>query len=111
MIKTVLALSLSMIASAAFAQAGHDMSHMNHMAPATADAAAPAQGEGTIRKIDAKAGTLTLQHAPIAALNWPSMTMPFKASPELLKGFKVGQKVSFSVVAGSPPEVTAMSAQ
>jgi Cu(I)/Ag(I) efflux system protein CusF len=58
-----------------------------------------------IKKLDPKAGSLSLQHGPIPALNWPSMTMAFKADPALLTGVKVGQKVSFTVKPGAVPEI------
>ncbi|MFT4936377.1 MAG: Cu(I)/Ag(I) efflux system protein CusF [Pseudoalteromonas distincta] len=89
----------------AFAQAGHDMSKMPGMGQ---PAAAGAQGAGVVKKLDAKAGSVTLQHGPIAALGWPAMTMPFKADPALLQGLKVGQQVSFTVKPGATPEVVAI---
>ena len=49
----------------AFAQADHDMSKMPGMGQ---PAAAGAQGAGVIKKLDAKWGSVTLQHGPIAAL-------------------------------------------
>lgn len=86
----VLALALPTSAGAAHGEHGP-----NHAAPAAA--AAPAQGTGTIKAINARAGTITIQHAPIPALKWPAMVMPFKAAPEVLQGFKTGQKVVFTV--------------
>ena len=62
---------------------------------ATADAATKATGE--IKSVDAKAGTVTIHHAPIPALGWPAMTMTFKATPEALKAAKSGQTVSFTL--------------
>lgn len=86
----VLALAVPTAAGAAHGDHGP-----NKGAPAAA--VAPAQGTGTIKAINARAGTVTIQHAPIPALKWPAMTMPFKATPEVLKGFKTGQKVVFTV--------------
>ncbi|MCI3132802.1 copper-binding protein [Phenylobacterium aquaticum] len=58
-----------------------------------------ADGEGVVKSVDAKAGTVTLQHAPIPALKWPAMTMPFKASPpSILQSVKVGQAVRFKLM-------------
>jgi Cu(I)/Ag(I) efflux system protein CusF len=90
----------------AFAQAGHDMGKMPGMA--RPDAPAGAQGAGVIKKLDAKAGSVTLQHGPIAALSWPAMTMAFKADPALLKDLKVGQQVTFTLKTGGTPEVVAI---
>jgi len=105
--KTILAaVAAVMFAGPAFAQAGHDMSAMPGMSTA---APAGAQGAGVVKKIDAKAGTVTLQHGPIAALNWPAMTMAFKADAALLKTVKVGQNVTFTVKTDGPaPEVVAI---
>lgn len=68
------------------------------------------QGTGLIKAVDPKAGTLTLQHGPIAGLGWPAMTMTFKADPpSLLSGLKVGQTLGFDVKAvGGTAEVTAV---
>lgn len=71
-------------------------------------AAAGAQGAGVIKKLDAKGGSVTLQHGPIAALSWPAMTMAFKADPALLKGLKMGQQVNFTLKTGGTPEVVAI---
>ena len=55
-----------------------------------------AEGEGVVRTLDVGAGTITLQHSPIAALHWPAMTMKFAVtSPDLLKDLEVGQRVHF----------------
>jgi Cu/Ag efflux protein CusF len=51
---------------------------------------------GTVEKVDAAAGKLTIDHAPIPNLNMDSMTMVFRVQhPSLLKGLKAGQKVEF----------------
>ena len=75
-------------AAPAFAHAGHD-----HGAPQSAE------GEGVVRAINAQAGTVTVAHGPIAALNWPAMTMAFPVqSPALLNGVSVGSRVHFVLV-------------
>ena len=63
-----------------------------------------------VKAIDTKAGTLTIQHGPIAAVSWPAMTMTFKAKPAtLLKGLKVGQTIAFDCnVQGMKAEITAI---
>lgn len=66
-------------------------------------------GTGVIKALDVKAGSITLQHGPIAAVSWPAMTMPFKAKPALLKGLKVGQTIDFDCdVTGMSATVTAI---
>lgn len=77
---------------AAVAQSGHDAHHV-----ATA-AAAPdaALSEGVVKKIDTKAGTVTIAHGPLVNLGMPKMTMTFKLkSPALIDGVKEGSKVRF----------------
>ena len=85
-----------------------DMSNMKGMSAAPAPK--HGQGTGVIKAIDAKAGTLTIQHGPIPGVSWPAMTMTFKARPAtLLKGLKVGQTVGFdATVQGMSAEVTAV---
>jgi len=71
-----------------------------------------AQATGTVTALDVKAGTVTISHNPIAALNWPAMTMSFKVNPvSLVKTVKVGQKIRFTVMTGgAAPEVTTIQA-
>ena len=47
-----------------------------------------------MKKVDAKAGTVTLDHEPVKTLNWPAMTMGFKvADKSMLDKFAEGKKV------------------
>ena len=74
--------------------------------PATpAQPAAPAQPatrdtpmvSGTVEKVDAASGRITLDHGPIPNLNMDAMTMVFRAAdPAMLKQVKQGDKVRFS---------------
>jgi RND family efflux transporter MFP subunit len=79
--------------------------------------ATPAVGhraEGSVASIDAKAGTLDLNHGPVASLKWPAMTMEFTAAnAALLEGLKPGQAVSFEFVERQPGEyvVTSIAAR
>lgn len=73
-------------------------------APATSDmnmgeapASKTAKGTGTVTAIDAAAGSITLDHAPIPEVGWPQMTMAFKATPAVLQGVKVGDTVAFDL--------------
>ena len=55
--------------------------------------------EGKVEEIDAKAGTLSITHGPVASLKWPAMTMEFKTANEsLLKGLKQGANIDFEFV-------------
>ncbi len=75
-------------------------------APATpATAAVSHLGKGKVADIDPKAGVVSLSHEPIAALNWPAMTMNFKvANPSLLAGLKPGTQLNFEFVQRQPGE-------
>lgn len=92
------------------AAAAQDMAGMPGMSPAAAPA--EAQGVGVVKAIDPSKGTITLQHEAIASIRWPAMSMAFKtASPDLLKGVKVGDKVQFTVKPhGMDSTVTAIEA-
>jgi len=79
------------------------------MTPA-AEAGTAAEGTGRVTAIDQDAGTITIQHGPIAAVDWPAMTMPFQASEELRRAVQVGDEVSFSFRGtGGGGELTAIS--
>ncbi len=57
------------------------------------------KADGVIDGIDAKAGTLSIKHEPVASLKWPAMTMEFRAANEsLLKGLKSGTPIAFEFV-------------
>jgi RND family efflux transporter MFP subunit len=78
-------------------------------APTASAAAASAgvghRGQGTVDSVDAKAGTVSLNHQPIASLKWPAMTMEFKvANPSLLKDLQPGAAVAFEFVERQPGE-------
>lgn len=99
----LIAVSALMVCGSAFA---HEPPAPN--AAGNAAASAGPQGVGVIKKLDLKAGSVTLQHGPIAALSWPAMTMSFKADSALLQGLKVGEKVNFTLKPGATPEVIAI---
>jgi Cu/Ag efflux protein CusF len=67
--------------------------------PATqvAGAAAPSSMTvGEVRKVDKKAGKITIRHEPLENLGMPAMTMVFRAAdPKFLDQVKEGDKVSF----------------
>lgn len=76
------------------------------------DAARTATGGGTVKAIDKAAGTITLEHGPIADANWPAMTMAFNAAPGLLDSVAVGDKVAFELkLEGGSGEITAIRKQ
>ncbi|MGE5492614.1 MAG: efflux RND transporter periplasmic adaptor subunit [Actinomycetota bacterium] len=63
------------------------------------------KAEGKVESIDAKAGTVMMEHGPVDTLKWPAMTMEFKvANDALLKDLKPGTGVSFEFVERAPGE-------
>ena len=83
--------------------------------PGAADGGTPAnkaagkaaghQADGVVEGIDASAGTVSVEHGPVASLKWPAMTMEFKVANEsLLKDLKPGARVSFEFVERGPGE-------
>ena len=98
--------AVALAAGLAFAGAAQAQSHDHgghgahgaHGGHATQGAqGASAQGQGLVKSVDARAGSVTIAHEPIKALDWGAMTMPFKVDPGLLKGIAAGDKVSFTV--------------
>lgn len=86
----------ALVAAPAFAQTTGTQP-MGAMSGMSADAAKTAEGVGQIKSVDAKAGSVTLHHGPIASLGWPAMTMTFKAAPDALRAAKPGQTVKFTL--------------
>jgi len=110
---------LAMIASGAFAlvapacsqeapkTASDQMEPMTSAAPAAASG--PIRSVGTVTAIDAAAGSITLDHEPIEAIRWPSMTMKFKAErPDMLKDVAVGDRVAFELKSAAEPQTVTM---
>ena len=63
------------------------------------------QASGTLDAIDAKAGSVTVTHGPVASLKWPAMTMDFVlANPALTEKLKTGSAVSIEFVERKPGE-------
>ena len=51
---------------------------------------------GRVKKIDAEAGKMTIDHGPIKALNMDAMTMVFRVTdPKMLKQVKPGDSILF----------------
>ena len=75
---------------------------------AAGGATAPAvshQATGSLDAIDAKAGTVTVTHGPVASLNWPGMTMDFVlAHPALAAKLKPGAAIGIEFVERKPGE-------
>jgi membrane fusion protein, copper/silver efflux system len=78
---------------------------------AAASAAEPYRTTGVVVEIDGN--RITLDHAPVPALRWPAMTMPFSlADAALARGLKKGQAVSFTFdKQGDDYRITAIAPQ
>ena len=63
--------------------------------------------DGEIRKVDKKAGTVTIKHGPIQAIDMPAMTMVFQVKEAaMLDRVKAGDKVKFQAAMGAGGKVT-----
>jgi len=82
----------------------------DNMPMAPSGAARTGSGEGKVTAVDAEAGTVTLDHGPVPAMNWPAMTMAFEAAPEVRGQVAVGDSVSFEFEASdSGNRITSIS--
>ena len=51
---------------------------------------------GVVKKVDAKAGKVTLAHDPVKTMNWPAMTMTFQVKNKaMLDKLGEGKKIEF----------------
>jgi Cu(I)/Ag(I) efflux system protein CusF len=63
------------------------------------------RGVGIVTAVDAAAGTITLDHEAIEALNWPAMTMQFSVeTTQTLEGVAVGDRVTFELKGAEEPQ-------
>lgn len=75
-------------------------------AEAPSAATAAIEGVGVVTAVDPVAGTISLDHEAIAVINWPAMTMQFRAeNPAILEGVAVGDRVSFELKSGTETSV------
>lgn len=89
--------------AAAPAAPASDMAKMDMAADAKM-----AKGTGTVTAVGAD--SVTIDHAPIPEAGWPAMTMAFKASPEMAKQVKAGDKVAFDLkLEGGGGEITSIA--
>jgi len=98
--KIVIASLVVVAASAALAQSKmDDMKGMDMAEKPAASAQTMHEANGTIKKIDAKAGSVVISHGPVSSLNWPPMIMSFKLKDKsLLDKLAVDKKVTFGFV-------------
>jgi len=75
--------------------ANHDMDNMQKNDMMTAMAM------GRVLSVDQSSGMVTIEHGPIKALNWPTMTMPFMTDSKQLASIKKGDFVDMEMM-GKP---------
>lgn len=96
--------------AAAPAAPATDMTKMDMAKMDMAADAKMAKGTGIVTAVGAD--SVTIDHAPIPEANWPAMTMAFKASPDMAKSVKPGDKVAFDLkLEGGAGEITAIAKQ
>jgi Cu(I)/Ag(I) efflux system protein CusF len=78
---------------------GMDMKGMDMGKKPAAGAQTTHKATGVIKKVDPKAGIVTLAHDPVKSLNWSAMTMSFAVKDKvLLDKLQAGKKVEFDFV-------------
>ena len=99
-VSLLLVLTLSAAAPAvSHAQSSMDMKGMDMGKKPAAGAQATHTATGVVKKVDPKAGTVTLAHEPVKSLKWPAMTMSFGVKDKaLLDKMQAGKKVEFEFV-------------
>lgn len=92
----ILGLSLALLAPAALAQMQHDHHHGAQAgASDQTQQARRASATGQVKAVDSERGTITIAHAPVPALRWPAMVMPFKATAEQIGQVSPGDEIAF----------------
>jgi Cu(I)/Ag(I) efflux system periplasmic protein CusF len=108
MIRLALTAALALATATSFAQSGGmkgmDMDkgtkgmEMEGM-KSEAKAGESHHAKGTVSKVDKQAGSVTINHDPVASMNWPKMNMRFKVKDkELLGKAKPGSQIEFTFV-------------
>lgn len=104
--RNAVAAILMLLASAALAQSGMkgmDMKDMNHPGMdmkmekgGKKSQATSHHATGTVKSVDADKGTVTIDHGPVSTMNWPAMSMAFKAKDKkAVQSLKPGQEIEF----------------
>jgi Cu(I)/Ag(I) efflux system periplasmic protein CusF len=89
----------ALMTTAAVAHAGEMMKgmEMKDMSPSAMGKDAKAGkhvAKGTVKSVDAKAGTVTLDHEPVKSMSWPAMSMTFQVKDKaLMDKLAQGRKV------------------
>ena len=98
-LSAVLALSVAVISlSRAQGMGSMDMKGMD-MGKDKKSESKTHKGAGTVKKVDAAGGKVTIAHGPIPTMKWPAMNMTFTVKDKaLLAKFSQDKKVEFEFV-------------
>jgi Cu/Ag efflux protein CusF len=89
-------LSAALVLPAAAMADEHEHHHGMAMEKAVQPAAQAAWVDGTVKKVDAAGGKLTLAHGPLENLGMPAMTMAFRVKEKAWLGqIKEGDHIRF----------------
>lgn len=92
------AVLFSLFSAVAFSATASEMSTMHAAAP-TAQQEQTVQATGEVKLIDLDAKKITIAHGPVAALNWPAMTMRFTfTQASQIQGITAGDQVKFTFI-------------
>jgi Cu/Ag efflux protein CusF len=76
-----------------------DMKGMDHSAMKVDGKAASHKASASVKSLDANAQIVTLDHGPVASMNWPAMTMSFKVKDKsMFDKLEVDKKVEVEFV-------------
>ena len=90
-------LTLALTPGSVIAQTNHAGQHSGHGSAEAGVEVVSGLSYGTIRRVNADAGKLTITHGPLANLDMPPMTMTFRLSGDAsLDGLASGDKVRFA---------------
>lgn len=90
--------AVALMGNAALLEAGEmkgmDMQGDMKSMPKDAKSGTTHVAKGTVKSVDPKAGTVTLDHEPVKSMNWPAMSMTFKVKDKsMLDKLGEGKKV------------------
>jgi Cu/Ag efflux protein CusF len=99
----ILAIVLAAAAGSAWAVDMKDMDSHAGSVPMESPAGQVHHAVGTVKRVDAAKGSVTISHGPVTSLNWPAMTMTFGVKDKsLLNQLAAGKNVAVDfVVEGS----------
>ena len=89
------------LSAAALAQMTDGMNGMNmdHKSMGTMPMVTSHHATGTVKRLDASAGRVTIAHGPVPSVNWQAMTMTFTVKEKkILANLAEGKKIDFDFI-------------